>query len=105
MALLNNYIKVKELTDNLVIDDILEKYDDSSPYMFCRIVDLDANVLHQLETLKDIHGQTLGAHNVFNSILVVKRVTKIRGFNGYYIQLQDVIEIISKDTYNKYVVK
>lgn len=105
MALLNKYIKVKELTDNLEIDGIVEKYDDTSPYMFCKILDADADVVCQLEHLKNIHGEEIGLHNLYQSILVVKRVTKVRGFNGYYIQLQDVIEIIDKETYNKYIVK
>ena len=34
MALLNNYLKVKELTDNLEFNGILEKYDDTSPYVY-----------------------------------------------------------------------
>lgn len=106
MALLNNFIKVKELTDNLEIDGILEKYDSTSPYMFCKIVDLDKEALNKLEHTADIHGNMLSMSNIFNnSVIVAKRVTKVRGLDGYYIQLQDVIEIMSKETYNKYVVK
>ena len=102
--LLNNYIKVKELTDNLTFDGMLEKYDDTSPYMFCKILDLDSEVLDKLTSKVDFKGNKFETHNLFNNaVLVVKRVTKIRGFNGLYIQLSDVIEIIPKDEYQKYV--
>ena len=104
--LLNNYIKVKELTDNMMVYDMLEKYDDTSPYMFCRILDIDAKALDKLSNETDIHGNRLETHKLFNeSVLVVKRVTKIRGFKGLYIQVSDIIEIIPKDEYQKYVYK
>lgn len=100
MALLNNYIKVKELTDNMMIDDMLEKYDDTSPYMFCKIIDIDKNVLNKITLDLGIEEFQL-----YNLVLVVKRVTKIRGFKGLYIQLSDVIEVVTKDEYEKYVYK
>lgn len=100
MALLNNYIKVKELTDNLEIDGMLEKYDDTSPYMFAKIQDIDKEALHKI-----VASTGLDEHIVWNSVLVFKRVTKVKGFLGYYVQVSDLIEIIDTKTYNKYVYK
>lgn len=105
MALTNNYIKVEELTDNLLINGVLEKYDDTSPFMFCKIIDLDYEVRQKLCTIKDLQGNLIKEHDLFRYIVVVKRVTKIRGFKGYYIQLSDIIELIDNETYNKYVYK
>lgn len=103
MALLNNYIKVKELTDNMQIDGMLEKYDDTSPYMFCKIIDIDADALNRITSKTDMHNNQISMSKLFQSVIVVKRVTKIRGFKGYYIQLSDIIEIIPEEEYKKYV--
>ncbi|MBQ2639165.1 MAG: hypothetical protein IJF92_00145 [Bacilli bacterium] len=105
MALLNNYIKVKELTDNMQVDGMLEKYDDTSPYMFCKIIDIDADALNKITSKTDMHNNQISMSQLFKSVIVVKRVTKIRGFKGYYIQLSDIIEIIPSEEYDKYVFK
>lgn len=99
MALLNNYIKVKELTNNLLINDILEKYDDTSPYMFAEIIDMSQEVASLLSSKTGLE-----VHQLWNkSVIVVKRVTKVKGFLGYYVQVSDLIEVINRETYNKYV--
>lgn len=106
MALLNHYLKVKELTDNLVIDEFLEKYDSTSPYIYTKLIDADTEALEKLQKVSELNGRTYTIHELLNDcIFVFKRVTKIRGFNGIYVQLQDLIEIIPKNTYNKYVYK
>ena len=43
MHLCNRYLKVQELTDNLEVDGIVKKYDDTSPFMFAKIIALDTN--------------------------------------------------------------
>lgn len=100
MPLLNDYIKVRELTDNLQIDGMLEKYDSTSPYMIAEIVDISAKA--EEEIIK-YTPQDFTLNDLYKSILIFKRVTKIRGFNGIYVQLQDLIEIVDRNTYNKYV--
>lgn len=106
MALLNNYLKVKELTDNLEFNGILEKYDDTSPYIYAKLLDADVEALDKLSKVQSIDGTTFDAPELFsNCVFVFRRVTKIRGFNGIYVQLSDLIEIIPKETYNKYVYK
>ena len=104
MALLNNYIKVKELTDNLEMDGMIEKYDDTSPYIYAKIIDADINAIEKLTMVQELSGRTFTMNDLLNKcVLVFKRVTKIRGFNGLYVQLSDLIEIISKEEYEKYV--
>ena len=106
MALLNNYLKVKELTDNLEFNGILEKYDDTSPYVYAELLDADTEALEKLSRISELNGRTYQTHELLNGcVFIFRRVTKIRGFKGIYVQLSDLIEIIPKETYNKYVYK
>ena len=106
MALLNNYLKLKELTDDLEFNGILEKYDDTSPYIYAELLDIDAEALSKLSEVQELSGRTYDTHELLNNcVFVFRRVTKIRGFRGIYAQLSDLIEIIPRETYNKYVYK
>lgn len=81
MELYNGYIKVKELKDNLKVDDILQKYDSTSPLIFGKI-----------ELAED--------PSLIGKIALFKRVTKVPALERLYIQKQDLIATITNEEYN-----
>lgn len=86
IELINNNIIVSELCDDLIINNVPVMYDSDSPYMICTVVKSGDSLVEE------------------NSIVVIKRYTKEAFLPGYYfISLNDVRGIISRESYEKYI--
>nr|DAG51215.1 MAG TPA: hypothetical protein [Caudoviricetes sp.] len=96
MRLLNRYLKVKELTDNLEIDGIVRKYDDTSPFMYAKIEAIDPNCRLAKEC-PDV------AENPANYVVVFKRATKFPILDGFCLHEDDILMALTNEEYSKYV--
>ncbi len=86
MIITGDYIQVKELQKDITVDGLLQKYDDSSPYMFGKVINAHKNILDELSVISpDIH----------NTVILFKRVSKLPYLNTYFVNRQDVIAIMS----------
>ena len=93
MKLFGNNILVEELRDNLVLDGVLIKYDDSNQYMFAKIINLPEKLISELDL------------NVAD-IIIINRVTKLPFIDGnYFINSNNIIASLTKEEYNKLVSK
>lgn len=96
MLLCNRYLKVQELTDNLEVDGIVKKYDDTSPFMFAKIIALDTNCRIAKE-FPDL------LENLANYVVVFKRATKFPILDGFCLHEDDILMILTNEEYNKFV--
>ena len=91
---LGNFIKVKELTDDFVIDGLLQKYDDSSTYMFGEVVGGKAELVDTLNTAITYNEKT---------IISFKRVAKTPYLNCYLVAKEDIIDVMSESDYRSLI--
>ena len=86
MIITGNYIQVKELVKDVMVDGLLQKYDDSSPYMFGRVINANKTILDELSTI---------ITDTNDVVVLFKRVSKLPYLNTYFVDRQDVIAIMS----------
>ena len=83
---------VKELQDDMLIDGLLQKYDDASPYMYGKVIDGEASLLDKLNTMTNF-GE--------DSVVSFFRVNKTPYNGNYLVDYDNIIEVISESEYNK----
>lgn len=91
MIITGNYIQVKELKKDLVVDGLIQKYDDSSPYMFGKVLNANSKILDELSVISP---------NINNTVILFNRVNKIPYLNSYFVDRQNVIAIMDMEEYN-----
>ena len=90
MRTLGKFIKIRELQDDFMIDGLIQKYDDSSPFMFGIVVGGNDNLLDELNTYSNFEDTI---------IISFKRVAKIPYLNCYLVSKEDVIDVMTKEEY------
>lgn len=87
ICLYNDNILVEELQDDLMISGTMLRYDQDSPYMFCRV----------LSVSDEARDKGISLENV----LVIKRYAKEEYLPGqYFISYKDVRGSILKEDYD-----
>jgi hypothetical protein len=89
MILLGDYLRVRELVKDITVDGLLQKYDDSNPYMFAEIVEAENTVYNKLSTMG----------NVNSMVLIFKRPAKIPFIDSYLVSYKDIIGIMSREEF------
>ena len=84
---------VKELQDNIVIDGLLQKYDDSSPFMFGVIIDGNKEVLNSLYAKANNYGG--------KTVISFFRVNKTPYLGNYLVDADNIIEVMTAEEYEK----
>lgn len=90
MKTLGKFIKVRELQDDFMIDGLLQKYDDSSSYMFGVVIGGNDNILDELSTCSS-YGDKI--------IISFRRVAKVPYLNCYLVSKEDVIDVMAESEY------
>lgn len=91
MILLKNNILIKELQEDFIIDGLLIKYDDSCPVMYGQIIEIS----QELRDKFTIYGE------LENIVVVFKRVAKVPVLDGYLVNYDDVIALMSVEEFNQ----
>ena len=91
MILLGDYLRVKELVKDIKVDGLLQKYDDSNPYMFAEIIEAEENVTNKLATYGYLD----------ELVLVFKRPAKIPFIDSYLVSFKDIIGVMEKDEFKE----
>ena len=91
MIITGNYIQVKELVKDVTVDGLIQKYDDSSPYMFGKVINAKKEILDELSTLSS---------DINNTVILFNRVNKLPFLNTYFVDKQHVIAVMSMDEFN-----
>ena len=86
-------LKVKELQDNIVVDGLLEKYDDSSQIMMGQVLGGNEELLDKIRS-KISYGKV---------IITFKRVAKVPYFGMYLVEEPDIIDIMSEEEYKNVI--
>lgn len=90
MKTLGKFIKIKELQDDFIVDGLIQKYDDSSPFMFGIVVGGNDNLIDELNTYSN-YGDKI--------IISFKRVAKVPYLNCYLVSKEDVIDVMTESEY------
>lgn len=90
MKTLGKFIKIKELQDDFIIDGLIQKYDDSSPFMFGVVIGGNDNLLDELSTCSN-YGDKI--------IISFRRVAKVPYLNCYLVSKEDVIDVMTESEY------
>lgn len=90
MLITGNYIRVKELQKDIMVDGLLQKYDDSSPYMFGKVIDAEKKIMNEFSTITP---------DINNIVILFKRINKLPYLNTYFVDRNDVIAIMSMKEY------
>lgn len=90
MEYVNNWIKVKELKKDFTVDGFLEKYDDSSPTFFGKVIDAD----------KEIKESLFKNYNIDNIVLQLSRGNKTQSLGGYLVRKENIISIMTEEEFN-----
>lgn len=90
--ILKNCVIVKELQDDMIIDGLLTKYDDSSPYMYGKVIDGNQKLLDDLSTYTGSLAYT---------VISFFRVNKTPYEGKYLVDGDNIIEVMTLDEYNK----
>ena len=94
MKTLDSVVKVKELQDDITIDGLLQKYDDSSPIMIGVVVGGNEAVYNKLSTTAT-YGEPL--------IITCYRANKVSYYGTYIVKAEHIIDVMSKTEYeNKF---
>ena len=70
---------------------LIQKYDDSSPYMFGKVINAKKEILDKLSTLSS---------DINNTVILFNRVNKLPFLNTYFVDKQHVIAVMSIDEFN-----
>lgn len=90
MLITGNYIQVKELIKDVTVDGLLQKYDDSSPYMFGKVINANKKILEDLSVINP---------DINNTVILFKRINKLPYLNTYFVDKNDVIAVMSIEEY------
>ena len=90
MLITGNYIQVKELIKDVTVDGLLQKYDDSSPYMFGKVINANKKILEDLSVINP---------DINNTVILFKRINKLPYLNTYFVDKNDVIAVMSMEEY------
>lgn len=111
MYLNKDYILVTELKDDIFIDGLLTKYDDTNPYIFAKIIDCSEEAFDNLFELTLAYTDcnyniTRKLEDNFKKdikdyVLVLKRVAKIPYLNNYIVSFEDIISMMTLEEYTK----
>ena len=93
MQTLAKCLKVKELQDDIVLDGLLQKYDDSSQIMIGKV--LGGN--------KELYEKLLACVSYGDIIITFKRVAKIPYFGMYLVSESDIIDVMTVDEYKNVI--
>ena len=96
MLVLNGYLEVKELKDDLVEDGIIQKYDDNSPYIYARMINVDPKILEEFSAMEKEMAQPKT-----HTIILTRRISKIPVNGNYFVHKSDVIKLLTESEYNK----
>lgn len=91
LRLLGENILVCEKKKDLMVDGLLQKYDDNSPYMYASIAVASKLVEERLS----VYG------NIYDMIILFKRPAKIPVLGGYIVNYNDILAILSKEEYDR----
>lgn len=91
MIITGNYIQIEELQKDIKVDGLIQKYDDSSPYMFGKIINANKKILDEFSTIDS---------NINNLVILFNRVNKLPYLNTYFVDRQNVIAIMNMEEYN-----
>lgn len=92
MNLKKDYILVKELTDDMMIDGLIEKYDDNSPFIHAKIIEA---------TDKFIQDISLEYSSLGDCVVLFSRPNKIPYLGNLLVHEADLIATMSKEEYEK----
>ena len=92
MIITGNYIQVKELVKDVTVDGLIQKYDDSSPYMFGKVINAKKEILDDLSVINP---------DVNNTVILFNRVNKLPFLNTYFVDRQHVIAVMSMKEFNE----
>lgn len=89
MIILGDYLQVEELQKDIQINGIIQKYDDSSPYMFGKIINGKEDVINNLSKYGDIES----------IVVIFRRPAKIPFIGSYLVDAKDIIGIMTMNEY------
>ena len=90
MKTIGKFIKIKELQDDFIVDGLLQKYDDSSSFMFGEIIGGNESLINELNTYSNYNDKL---------IISFKRVAKVSYLGCYLVSPEDVIDIMTESEY------
>lgn len=90
MVVLKNGLIVKELIKDIIIDGLIQKYDDSSDFMFVKIIQIGEELIKKPEY-----------QNTKDLVLMLRRINKVPTPFGYYINESDVLAVLTDDEFNQ----
>lgn len=89
--IIKDSLLVEELTDDMIIDDLLVKYDDSSAYMFGKVKDGNKTLINKLREYIP-YGDIIISFNRVNK-------TPYRGL--YRVDMENIFEVFTAEDYEK----
>lgn len=92
MVTVGRYLKVKELQDDFMVDGLLQKYDDSSSFMFGQVIGGNMEILNNLGTISGYNQ---------NIVISFKRVAKLPYLNCYLVSNEDLIDVMTYEEYEE----
>lgn len=90
MVVLGKRLLVKELIKDIKINGLIQKYDDSSDFMFVQVIEIGEGLQDKPEY-----------QNIENLVLVLKRIAKIPFIESYFINEEDILAVMSKDEFEE----
>lgn len=93
MYIIGKYIQVKELKDDVYVDGLLQKYDDSSPYIFAEIIEAESNIYDKLSDYGDID----------DLIVIFRRPNKLPFLDTFFVSNEDIIAVMTREEYNSLI--
>lgn len=89
MKIIGKYLQVKELVKDLSVNGLLQKYDDSSPYILAEIVNAEQEIYNKLSTYGDVD----------NLVVIFRRPNKLPFLDTFFVSNEDIIAIMSKEEF------
>lgn len=86
-------LKVEELQDDITVDGLLQKYDDSSQIMMGHVLGGNDELMNKIRS-KIQYGKVM---------ITFKRVAKVPYFGMYLVEEPDIIDIMSEEEYKKVI--
>lgn len=86
----DNLLVEEIITDLRSSDGLVQKYDDSSNFIFTKIIEVGEAIKNKI------------IYQDKSNVLVLRRISKIPFLDGqYFINEKDILGIMSKDEFNK----
>lgn len=90
MWMKNEYLQVKELKKDLLVDGLIEKYDDNSPYILAEILECDEKTYNELSEYGDVD----------DLVVLFRRPNKLPFKDTLIVSNRDIISVMTRDEYN-----